>query len=982
LSGTRSNAEYYRSVARIGVQVADALAYAHKQGVLHRDIKPSNLLLDQQGTVWVTDFGLAKADGDDLTHTGDIVGTIRYMAPERFDGTSRPESDLYSLGLTLYEMIALRPAFDAANRAKLIEQVLREPPARLRRLDPGVPRDLETVILKCLAKDPKDRYATADELADDLRRFLADRSIRARRATNAEVAWRWCRRNPAIATLLAAVIVLLLTVSIGSSVAAVRMKRLAADEKTARHDAEIAADAERWERYRANLAAAAAALQMHNSAAARRALDAAPDAHRNWEWRHLFRQLHGARLTIAVPDGSVRTLALSPDARQFAAGGSGSDVYLYDAVTGTPGPVLRGHTARVTSLNYSRNGRRVAAGALDGSIRIWDPASGKELVRVRGDAGPTLWFSRDDLRIAAVPVLGGKSRLWDAGTGRELAILGESPPTDNPALGFSPDGTRLAVAAGEFVHLCDVQTGRRLAILGPHEQNVNHVAYSSNGKRIASSIHGAPFAVHPWDAHTGREVAVLRDNRANGTVAFSSDGSFLISGTMYPDNMVRVWDSDTGRLRHALAGHRNSIYSFAFSPDGKRIASASYDQTGRLWDAATGQLVAVLAGHTGRVTSVTFHPAGTHLVTASDDATLRLWDARTGELVAVLVGHTGPIGAPLFTPDGTRLLSRSLDGTVRVWDIPLLARNGILRGHESYVYDVAFCPDGEQVASAAWDGTVRLWNATTGEQTGLLRQEGNIVASVAYAQDGRRLVVGTRARSTCVWDVVEKKAIHSWATPMGDWQADARAVLNPAGTLIAMGSAAGPVRLWDPAAGHEVAVLEGHERGSTDAVFHPDGRRLATAGLDGTVRLWDLKTHAPIAVWPASSERPDRIIHRIAVSPDGRLLASGSGDRTVHLWDVDAGRLLAVLPVGSVVYAVAFNRDGTRLAAGCADNTIRLFDVATRQEVAELRGHTDYVHAVAWSPDGTRLVSGSGDFTVRVWDSLSVQERAGRGLGK
>jgi serine/threonine protein kinase len=216
LSGTESEAEYCRSVARVGLQVAEALAYAHKQGILHRDIKPSNLLLDLQGTVWVTDFGLAKAgDADELTRTGDIVGTLRYMAPERFEGTSLPQSDIYALGMTLYEMLTLRPAFGDSNRARLMQRILHEDPPAPRRFDPHIPRDLETVVLKAVAHDPGRRYATAEELAEDLTCFLADRPVRARRSRFPERLWRWCRRNPSVATLTAVITLLLLLVAFG-----------------------------------------------------------------------------------------------------------------------------------------------------------------------------------------------------------------------------------------------------------------------------------------------------------------------------------------------------------------------------------------------------------------------------------------------------------------------------------------------------------------------------------------------------------------------------------------------------------------------------------------------------------------------------------------------------------------------------------------------------------------------------------------------
>ncbi len=238
LSPGGPEAEYYRGVARIGVQVADALAYAHRQGILHRDVKPSNLLLDLQGTVWVADFGLAKAEGtEELTHTGDIVGTIRFMAPERFEGESLPQSDVYGLGLTLYELLTLRPAFDDTNKGRLIDRVQNEPPRPPCKLDPRIPRDLETLVLKCLAKDPGERYATAETLAEDLRRFLADRPIRARRATAAEQAWRWCRRNPGLAGLSAAVLVLLLVGAVGSSVFALSLQRELGHRRRAEGDA-------------------------------------------------------------------------------------------------------------------------------------------------------------------------------------------------------------------------------------------------------------------------------------------------------------------------------------------------------------------------------------------------------------------------------------------------------------------------------------------------------------------------------------------------------------------------------------------------------------------------------------------------------------------------------------------------------------------------------------------------------------------------
>jgi WD40 repeat protein/serine/threonine protein kinase len=999
-----SGGQYWQSVARVGMQVADALAHAASQGILHRDIKPSNLLLDDTGNVWVTDFGLAKADdGDNLTHTGDIVGTMRYLAPERFNGQGDLRSDVYSLGLTLYELLTLRPAFDEADRNKLVKQVMHDEPVRPRKLNPKVPRDLETVVLKSIARDPAHRYQTPAEMAEDLKRFVEDRPVQARRVSEAEKLWRWCRRNPGIAVLGGALTAVLVLATVASLLAAGHFNRLrwnetraAQSERDARHEAEEAADearrqgeAERRARYRSNIAVASAALQLQNSGAARSALDDAPKEHRNWEWQYLHSQLDGASLVLPVPGGAIKALALGPSGRQLAVCCfDHNEAYLYDVATGRLDAVLRGHSAPATSVAYRPDGKQVATIGNDQTLRLWDPATGRELTRFKAevappnlDRDPHVVYSPDGGRIASSALWGqsaGTSRLWDAGTGKEITVLAKWQEGDRP-VAFSPDGKRVAVGSGEFVHLCDAVTGRRLAVLGPHARSVDRMAYSPDGKRIASVTASGSNDIYLWDGESGKAVAVLRGHSADvNFVLFSPDGSRLVSGSRYPDNTARLWDAATGRLLFVLAGHKNEITWVAFSPDGERVVTSSSDQTARLWDAAKGELLAVLSGHTNRVRFVLFSPDGTRVLTTSDDATLRLWDARTGELISVLRGHGHAFNcAPVFTPDGARLVSGSAGGTVRIWDMSLVERNGLLRGHTSYVYDVAFGPDGEQVASAAWDGTARLWDATTGRQTGLLKHETGILNSVAYSGDGRRLATAERERGITLWEIASHKPARDapFVAPRF-W--DNRATLNPAGTLLASGCADGPVHLWDVATGREVARLEGHDKESKDAAFSPDGSLLATTGIDGTVRVWDVATRAPVAVLRGHTD----VVWRAAFSADGKLLASGSEDKTIRLWDAQTHEQVAVIPVGSSVFGVAFSPDGTRLAAGCRDNAVRLFDVASRQQVAELRGHTDYVHAVAWSPDGTRLVSGSGDYTVRVWDSLSAQERTKRTRAK
>ena len=1004
-----------REAAEVGVQVAEALAYAHGQGVIHRDIKPSNLLMDAQGTVWVTDFGLASDSSDSmtLTDTGDLLGTLRYLAPERLHDRGDARADVYGLGATLYELVCGKPAFNETDRPALLHQILNQGPPRPRLLRPGMEVDLETIILKAMARDPDHRYATAGELAEDLRRFLQDRPILARRAHPLELVGRWCRRNKMVASLLAALAFVFLSGVAGVLWQWGRAVNLAKVATKEADNARERAAAERWALYRATMSAATSALQLNNGEAVRKILSEAPQEHRGWEWHYLASQFEGGRSLRAkgiswrprstypgnlVPifDCDAARVSLYDLNRPEA---ESSAVILEPAWQGEPEPAMAnsirdGRRSLDISMDFRFDGRRVVtgAGARDSTGSLWEASTGRGIAVLLGHSGMMrkALFSPDGRRIVTIAENDTEARLWDGETGRSLDVLrGHTGPIRDVV--FSSDGAWICTGSNDLTaRLWNADTGKPVLVLRGPSHHIDEVAISKDGRRVAAHLEDGDKALL-WDGRTGK---LIRSVTGGGHPVFRQDGLRLASAGSQLDNRLILLDAEDGRLIARGPRHKNMIINCVFSSDGKKLVSQSTDYTAWLLDGDSGTPIAWLTGHSAEPTTCVFSPDGKRILTAAKDQTIRIWDAATGDLVRVLFG---PIRG-YYTGDGRHIVGIAEDGSATVWDVESVERGGVLRGHTSYVYDVCFSPDGKWLASSAWDHTVRVWDVETGRQVRSLRHDDEIVWAVSFGPDSRRLVSRSQY-GVHLWDMETGERRELKRDRQGNgWPDGSRPSFSPDGLWVAEGNRLWPVQgLSIDSTRPPIPLPIQDQWGMNDLAFRPDNRQLATTASDGLIRLWDLSAAVRLSasgqvlepeailrghfsdipwMYDDFSHRMTAPIERVAYSADGRMLASVSRDRTARIWDVPKRRQIHVLPHGSVVYAVAFSPDGKRLATGCADRVIRLWDVATGVQVASLQGHSSYIHGLAWSPDGTRLASASGDFTVRIWDTIPPSARA------
>lgn len=883
-----------RQAAALMETLARAIHHAHTQGVIHRDLKPANILLQGGprkssvghlpfGNPKVTDFGLAKLIQDEPSHTrsGQIMGTPSYMAPEQASGRSKeigPTADVYALGAILYEMLTGRPPFRADSPYDTIRQVIGEVPVRPTRLQSKAPRDLETICLKCLEKEPPKRYRTAADLADDLRRFLNHEPIVARPTPAWERGWKMARRRPAIATLMLLCVALTL-----GGLAAVLWQWGEAVE--ARRQMALKADAEALARLEAErnlyfhtIALADGEWQANHVRRVEELLAQCKAEWRGWEWSYLDGLCHAYRLKVPGKNAVV----YSPDGRLLATA-LGNDVVVRDARRGTEIRRLSGHKSQVTRLAFAGNGR-LASASDDKTARVWDPVMGREICTFHGhdDGVSTVAFGPTGAWVASA---GGRViQLWRADTGRaERTFAGPSAQVRSVAL--SPDGLQLAATDADGVlWIWETETGRRLHQQQRHTAAAGAVAYRPDGKQLVTASEDGTLRV--WDAATGQEVRLLAAHAGPvNSIAFSPDGQRLASGggDFQRPGEVKVWNAADGTLQRTYRGSADVVAAVSFHPGGGSLASVSSDAVS-VWDLTADQQAFSLACPSGG-SAIVVSPDEQRLAVACGDGTIRIWDAPPVSVACrTLHGHTDAVNALSFCPNGQWLVSAGDDQTVRLWDVTSGRQVGVYHGHGNAVWAVAFSPDNRRVASAGADKVVRVWEAESAQEIQVFSGHTDRINCLAFSPDGGRIASGSVDATVRIWDT-------NSGTELRQWHEDssvAALAFSPDGQSVA--AVGGPVgrgngTLRDADTGHVHCRLSGQASRIMTVAFTPDGRRLVTAGWDQQVKIWDSSTGQE-----ALTLRGHRgVVTSVAVSTDGKRIASVSEDETVRVWSTQRG---------------------------------------------------------------------------------------------
>lgn len=929
-SSNSKRRQFYRSVAKIGLQAADALAYAHARGVIHRDIKPSNLLLDAEGVIWVTDFGLAKIEeihDQGLTQTGDFLGTLRYMPPERFQGKCDARADIYALGLTLYELVLQRPAFESSDRLKLIHLINHVHPIKPREIDPSIPKDLETILLKSIEKEPKERYRNARALEQDLQRFINDEPIEAQRTTLVKQAAYWARRNRGLASAIGGIALLLLVLFAGSTVVAIHQSKLRKTAETAQKVAERArgeADEARSLTER-NLYFSQMSLagEIIGKAAGTSQIKAVTDAWlpasqkedlRGWEWFYLHTYCLEEVATLTTPQPSIPLdAAWSPDQTRVATAHSDKNIYVWDSTTGALIKTLKGHPNIVVAVAWNPDGKGLAACDDENNVWVWDLQSNQVVRKFKAPRGTLVeQVAWDPAGRQLAWSSDSTVYVWDRERRDEHPTKHEGGPSVITTLQWSSDGTQIAGSGWRQRKAVVWDVVGHEIVKGPFDATL--VKWSREGHRIEGWL----LAANSGDIVMYEPNAEAPIQRFHGHttmprfMSWGAGGDWFLSASA--DQTVRVWEVESGEQIRLFQGHSAEVSTARFNRDSTRVISTSHDNTAKIWNTRSHQkrriqtadyLEAKLALQDRPATSsLSWRPGENHLAVVGTDAQLRVWDTAASKVISK--GGGRHVESVSWSPNGKWLALDELEGA----------------GPEEYL--------GEEYISKDPGVAILRSFHTTGEQLSVVVPHPQRCNGIAWSPDARTFAT-----------ICNDKAVRIWGFPT-----------QTLGVKIGVA----PIK---------IAEHSGHLSRPSDIQWNPvSDDQIATCDETGVIKIWDGEGER----WTLTGHRGQ--IHQLSWSPDGEHLASAGQDGTVRIWDTKSGHQVTLLTGHhNAVFSVAWSPLGSRIATGSRDSMVKIWEPLSGTEALSLPDHQGAVLSVAWSHDGKQLATADITGAIIIWDA-------------
>jgi WD40 repeat protein/serine/threonine protein kinase len=962
--------------ARYTLAIARAIHYAHGQNTLHRDLKPSNVLMDVDDQPRITDFGLMRRlrGPYGLTVTGQMLGSPNFMPPEQCgmlsNGSSRQEevhiekseirnpksgierspatstttkeragpwSDVYGIGAILYHLLTARPPFQAETVQDVLLQLREQDPVSPRLLNASIPRDLETICLKCLEKEPDQRYATANELADDLDRFLKNEPIRARPVRRTERVWRWCRRKPALASFITATAVLLLAIMIGSPIVTYRIKQQA-DESLRRliksHVATGNKLAEKGDVFSAmpwwlealRIEPDPARAEMHRIRLST-GLRQSPKPKRVW--------FHG---------GPVLDIALSPDGTLVATASRDTTARVWNLETGEAASPWLLHSNKVEQVAFSRSGKLLLTRETQRSpIALELPDQGE-----------------------------GAASVWRLPQGQLLFRLSHTNVVLHAE--FSPDDQFVVVACSDgFARVWRI-SDQALVSAFAHPREVLHASFSPNATLLVTSCRDGN--VYLWEIASGKKpqtwnmaATPLQIWAWRMQAKFNPDGRHVLA---FNAGLARVWDIATDTPSFTLAADALGINSAEYDPAGSSILTANIQAQAQVWNATNGVPKPISIRAMGHFTSV----RGEFTATYSEDSKwiitsgrmgVRLWNSDQGLPRELTFPAGGGVLRAKLSAEGRFLVMGCEDGIARVWDLISIEDGRPWFDHSDTLTRVRLSADGQRLYTACKDATIGFWNAQTGrpllEEFPRLQPGPPGLRNLAVSDDERYVAVADSDGNVRVYDANAR-------IPAGPFlkhgQLNFACLVFLDGGRLCTADQRGTIRIWNFASGELIGELPGAHQGAiSDLVRIPNRRLIATGGADNTVRFWKSDTLTAVGE-PIRHLGP---VSQISASPDGNHLAAGSWQSgIVLLWDTESRRELYHWETPQSIRAVIFDPRGERVAAACGDFFVRVWDVRTGASLLAPLPTGETPYRLAYSSDGRFLAAG-GTVGVYVWDA-------------